>query len=225
MDLWNLDKLAIFIIFAIPGFLMLKINAVLGLEPQADSSKQVIDAVAYSCINYAILAWPIFRIEGAGLKGSSPEIYYAFYAVVILVAPVAWALLWRALRTTQAIQKILPHPTSRPWDYVFRQRLPYWIIVTFKDGKQVAGRYANKSFSSAAPASEQLYLEETWELSAEGGFERPRIDSAGLLILCSEVRTLEFFEVHEEDSNGNKSDPEHTSGEGVATQAANTKPA
>lgn len=210
MDVWNLDKLAILIMFAIPGFLMLKTNAVLGLEPQADSSKQVIDAVAYSCINYAILAWPIFRVEGLGLKKSSPELYYAFYAFVVLVAPVIWALLWRALRTTQLLQKLLPHPTSRPWDYVFRQRLPYWIIVTFKDGKQVAGRYSDKSFASATPAPEQLYLEEAWVLNSDGGFERARTSSAGLLILGNEVRTLEFFPIKEALSNGDTSSTEHT---------------
>ena len=217
MDIWNIDKLAIFILFAIPGFLMLKTNAVLGLEPQADSSKQVIDAVAYSCINYAILAWPIFRVEGMGLKRTSPEIYYAFYAFVVFVAPMLWAFLWRGLRATQVLQKVLPHPTARPWDYVFRQRYPYWIIVTFKDGKQVAGRYSNRSFASASPVPEQLYLEEAWVLNAEGGFERARTNSAGILILGSEVRTLEFFPITEANQDGDTSGTEHTCQEGVAT--------
>jgi len=210
MDLWNLDKLAIFIMFAIPGFLMLKTNAVLGLEPQADSSKQVIDAVAYSCINYAILAWPILRIEGAGLKKTSPELYYGFYGFAVFVAPVLWAVLWRLLRTTQLLQRVLPHPTARPWDYVFRQRLPYWTIVTFKDGKQVAGRYSGRSFASASPMPEQLFLEEAWVLNTDGGFERARTDSAGILILGSEVRTLEFFPIKEAMQDGNTSDPKHT---------------
>jgi hypothetical protein len=48
MDIWNADKLVLFIMFGIPGFLLLKTNAILGLEPVADSSKQVVDAVAYS---------------------------------------------------------------------------------------------------------------------------------------------------------------------------------
>ena len=47
MDLWNVDKLLLFIAFVIPGFCLLKTNAVLGLEPIADSSKQVVDAIAY----------------------------------------------------------------------------------------------------------------------------------------------------------------------------------
>lgn len=199
MDLWNLDKLTIFIVFAIPGFLMLKTNAVLGLEPPNDSSKQIIDAVAFSCINYAILAWPILQIESSDVRHTHPDAYIAFYGFAVLIAPVLLAVGWRTLRCTELAQKVLPHPTARPWDFVFRKRVPYWIIVTFKDGKQVAGKYSGKSFSSAAPAPEQLYLEEAWVLNEDGGFERSRTNSAGLLVLGSEVRTLEFFLVKEED--------------------------
>lgn len=199
MDLWNLDKLTIFIVFAIPGFLMLKTNAVLGLEPPNDSSKQIIDAVAFSCINCAILAWPILQIESSDLQRTHPDAYIAFYVFAVLIAPVLLAVGWRMLRCTELAQKVLPHPTARPWDFVFRKRVPYWIIVTFKDGRQVAGRYSGQSFASAAPAPEQLYLQEAWVLNEDGGFERSRTNSAGLLILGSEVRTLEFFSIRMED--------------------------
>lgn len=193
MDLWSLDKLTIFIVFAIPGFLILKTGAALGLEPPADSSKQIIDAVAFSCINYAFLAWPILSVETSSIKVSHPNAYLAFYGFAVLIFPVLLAVAWRRLRYTDWMQQQLPHPVSRPWDFVFSKRRPYWIIVTFKDGKQVAGKYANQSFSSAAPAPEQIYLEETWVLNENGGFERPRNESAGLLILGSEVRTVELF--------------------------------
>lgn len=205
MDIWNLDKLTIFIVFAIPGFLMLKTNAVLGLEPPADSSKQIIDAVAFSCINYAFLAWPILQIEAADVRHTHPDSYMAFYGFAVLIAPVLLAVSWRLLRCTQLVQRILPHPTARPWDFVFSKRIRYWIIVTFKDGKQVAGKYSGKSFSSAAPAPEQIYLEEAWVLNQDGGFERPRTNSAGLLILGGEIRTLELFPIKEEDEHVDES--------------------
>lgn len=219
MDLWNVDKLILFLLFAIPGFLMLKVNALLGQEPVADSSKQVIDAVAFSCVNYALLAWPILAVEDSSLKRTSPVSYYFFYTFVLLIAPVLWAAMWRTARTTQILQRLLPHPTARPWDFVFRQRKRYWIIVTFKDGKQVAGRYDSKSFSSAAPALEQLFLEQAWVLNQEGGFERARRNSAGLLIIGSEVRTVEFFEILEEEIYGNETDTKHAGPRRVAAEA------
>jgi Family of unknown function (DUF6338) len=206
MDIWSADKLVLFALFVIPGFLMLKTHAVLGLESQGDSSKQVVDAVAYSCINYALLCWPILRVEASGLRHSQPEAYYGFYGFVVLVAPVLWAVAWRVLRSTQVLQRVLPHPVSKPWDYVFAQRRRYWMLVTFNDGKQVAGRFDSKSFASASPSPEQLYIEQAWEVNADGGLERKRETSAGLLILGTEVRTVELFHILEEKPNGNKTD-------------------
>jgi hypothetical protein len=203
MDLWNTGKLILFVAFVIPGFLMLKTSAVLGLQAQGDSTKQIVDAVAYSCINYALLAWPIFAVESSDWKTTKPLLYGAFYATAILVTPVAWALLWRHFRTTQAVQKALPHPAEKPWDFVFRQRQAYWMLITFKDGKQVAGRYDSRSFASAAPSPEQLFLQEAWVVSEDGGFERPRTDSAGILVLGSEVRTVELFNIHQGGQGGN----------------------
>lgn len=225
MDLWNADKLLLFIVFVIPGFLLLKANAVLGLEPPADSSKQIVDAVAYSCINYALLAWPILLVEGSSLRKYNEALYFGFYGAVVFAFPVLLALAWRLLRSTQLLQEMLPHPTAKPWDFVFRKRRPYWILVTFKDGKQVAGRYDSDSFASASPTAEQIFLQEAWALSEEGGFERPRTNSAGILVLGSEVRTLEFFNFLQEERNGNEtSTTKRTAGEGMAAQADTSDP-
>ena len=220
MDIWNIDKLVLFIAFVIPGFLILKANAVLGLEPAADSSKQIVDAVAYSCVNYALLCLPILTVESSTLKKVNLEGYLIFYGFVILVAPLLWAVLWRWLRTTQFFQRVLPHPTTKPWDYVFRQRRRYWILITFKDGKQVAGRYDSRSFSSASPALDQIYLEQTWVVNADGGFERQRENSAGILVLGSEIRTIEFFNVLLGETNGDQADTNRSRSQGMAANTA-----
>ncbi|MES2948736.1 MAG: DUF6338 family protein [Pseudomonadota bacterium] len=219
MDLWNIDKLQLFIAFVIPGFLLLKVNAVLGLEPAADSSKQVVDAVTYSCINYALLLWPILAVENSNLRVAHQGWYFAFYGFVVLICPVILALIWRSLRTTPMMQSILPHPVGKPWDYVFRQRLRYWVLVTFKDGKQIAGLYDSKSFSSASPIPEQLYLEQAWTLNAEGGFERPRTNTAGILVIGSEIRSVELINVLSEEDDGDKS---HTTRSGTERLATST---
>jgi len=216
MDIWATDKLALFLAFVIPGFISLKTYAVLGLQSPRDSTQQLVDAITYSCVNYALLAWPILEVEASGWKKTYPSLYFAFYGAVLLVAPMIWALLWRWLRTTQALQKILPHPTDKPWDYVFRRRLPYWMIVTFKDGNKIAGRYDSKSFASAAPAAEQLYIEEAWVLNDDGGFERPRSDTAGILALGSEIATVEIFHILKGEDSGDKAISTSTSQEGLA---------
>lgn len=217
MDIWATDKLALFLSFVIPGFISLKAYAVLGLQSPRDSTQQIVDAVTYSCLNYALLSWPILEVEASDWKMTNRSFYFAFYGAVLLVAPVIWALLWRWLRTTQVLQNILPHPTDKPWDYVFRRRLPYWMIVTFKDGKRIAGLYGSASFSSASPAAEQLYIEEAWVLNEDGGFERPRTDTAGILALGSEIATVELFHILKGEKSDNKTNSTKTGKEGLAT--------
>ena len=202
MDIWETQKLLLFIAFVVPGFISLKTYELLFPGTPKEASQQLIDAVAYSSINYALLLWPIYEIETHSIRTTYPTAYICFYVFVLLIAPISWACILRKLRTTQFFQSALPHPTAKPWDYVFGQRKPYWVIVSLKDGGQIAGRYDSKSFASSAPAAEQLYLEETWVLNEDGGFERPRTDSAGVMILALEIVKIEFFNIIQGDKNG-----------------------
>jgi hypothetical protein len=53
--------------------------------------------------------------------------------------------------------------------------------------------HSTSSFASNSPTSEQLYLEETWVINDEGGFERPRNESAGVIIVGADIATVELF--------------------------------
>jgi hypothetical protein len=198
MDIWDADKLLLFIAFAIPGFISLKLyETVFPSEPRA-SSERVIDAVAYSCINYAVLVWPIYEVETQQLRVTNPHGYIAFYVFVLLIAPALLVLVYAALRRANLMQNVLPHPTEKPWDFVFGKRFPYWVIVTLQDGNKIAGRYGERSFASSAPAPAQLYLEEAWVFK-DDGFERQRTDTAGILILGPDIVSVELVNIKRTD--------------------------
>lgn len=192
MDIWEIDKLALFIAFVIPGFISIKAYQLAFPGTERATSDQLIDAIAYSSINYALLIFPIIAVESGTLRDTCRSLYYLFYIFVLFLAPIIWVLLWKYLRTRDFFQRNAPHPTAKPWDYVFAQRKPYWVKVTLKDGTVIAGRYADKSFSSSAPAPEQIYLEQTWVLNDKGGFERAKNNTAGVLILSSEISHVEL---------------------------------
>jgi len=227
LDIWTADKLVLFIAFVVPGFVSLKAYDLFSPAASKDASSQVVDAVAYSSINYALLLWPIYAVESADIRTTSPNWYIVFYVFVLLVAPISWAALLKVLRTTQFFQRSLPHPTGKPWDYVFGQRRPYWVIVSLKDGKRVGGKFSGRSFASSAPAPEQLYLEETWVINEAGGFERARTASAGVLILSAEVASIELFNL----TQGRSDDEQNTglgripSAKGLATGPEPATPA
>ncbi len=225
MEIWDANKLVLFIAFVVPGFISLKAYELLVPRVAKDSAQQLIDAVAYSSINYAILLWPIYEIETHAIRSTCPSAYVAFYVFVLLVAPISWACLLRWLRSTQFVQNTLPHPTEKPWDYVFSKRKPYWVIVSLKDGKKIGGRFDSQSFASSAPAVEQLYLEQCWEVNEDGGLERKRVDTGGILILAADVATVEFFNVIEGDLNERSEESEQgvsASTRGISTKTAET---
>lgn len=193
MKVWEVDKLFLFIAFVIPGFISIKVYELLFPTQQKDSSKQLIDAITYSCINYSLLLWPILEVESSSLSQAHPSMYRIFYVMVMFVFPIIWVLIWKWVRTRSIFQKNAPHPTEKPWDYVFAKRKWFWVIVTLKEGDKIAGKYASASFASSAPAPEQIYLEECWVLNEDEGFERSRTNSAGIIILSDEISTIELF--------------------------------
>ena len=199
MNIWDENKLALFIAFVVPGFIAIKVYELLSPSTQVDTSKQVIDAVSYSCLNYAILLWPIYCVESSDLRTSHPQIYALFYMGVLFFAPVLLVLFWKYLRELDWIQKFVPHPTQKPWDFVFAQRRTYWVIVTLKNGEKIGGMYGPNSFASSAPSEEQIYLEEQWILNDDGGFERRAEQTSGIIILSSEIRSVEFMHSGEQD--------------------------
>lgn len=194
MDIWEIDKIYIFIAFAIPGFISLKVYELINPSNAKESSYQIIDAVTYSCINYSLLLLPIAVIESNNIKKTSPFWYITFYMVVLFIAPILWALAWQWLRKREIFQKNAPHPTRKPWDWVFAQRKSYWVKITLKDGTKLAGPYADKSFASSSPAEEQIYLEESWLLNEEGGLARSKKGSSGVIVMSSEISYLELMD-------------------------------
>lgn len=193
MNIWEADKFILFFAFVIPGFISIKAYDLFFPSEPKDSSKQLIDSIAYSSINYALLFSPIIWVESSQLKNLCPFVYYLFYVLVLFVAPIIWVWIWKKTRESQRFQKNMPHPTQKPWDYVFGQRKPYWVIAKLKDGTEVAGRYGQNSFASSAPAEEQIYLEEAWFLNEDKGFDRPKNQTSGIILLSSELVCLEFF--------------------------------
>lgn len=142
MDIWEIDKLFLFIAFVIPGFISLKFYQLLYPGVLRNASDQLVDAIAYSCVNYALLLWLILIVESSSLQVVHQNFYYLFYAFVLFVAPIIWVLLWSWLRTRELFQKNAPHPVAKPWDFVFQQRKQYWVIVYLKSGEQIGGKFS-----------------------------------------------------------------------------------
>jgi len=207
MDIWEVNKLFLFIAFVVPGFISLKTYDLLQPGLTKDSSQQIIDAVTYSSVNYALLLWPIYAIETNEIRLQHPTLYIIFYVFSLLIAPICWVFAFLRLRKSEFFQKTIAHPTVKPWDYVFSKRGRYWVIATLNNGEKIGGRYDAKSFVSHGPAPHQIYLEEAWVINEAGGLERPRSETAGIIICAAEIVAIELFHIREgEDDDGQTED-------------------
>lgn len=193
-DIWEVDKLYLFVAFVIPGFISIKVYELLFPPSQVAATSKVVDAITYSCINYALLLFPIIKIDTPQFSEAHPDLRLLLYVAVLFVFPVIWVWFWKKLRYSEWFQGNAPHPTAKPWDFVFSKREEYWVIVTLKNGREVAGRYSGRSFVSSSPTPEQLYMEEVWILNENRGFERPVERSSGVIILSDEISTVELIE-------------------------------
>lgn len=68
LDIWQADKLFLFIAFVMPGFISIKCYQLFHPGIVRNVADQIVDAIAYSCINYSLFLWLIFAVEGARCK-------------------------------------------------------------------------------------------------------------------------------------------------------------
>lgn len=192
MDIWDANKLILFIAFFVPGFIALKVWDLLVPGEVRDSSQSVIEAVAYSCINYALMSWLLILDAHLALASSAPFWHGVVIFVILFVAPIALAFAYWSLRNTKWFLKHFRHPVQKPWDYVFGKRESFWVIAELVDGTIVGGIYDTDSFSSSFPMEEQIYLQQVWEVSGDQ-FLHPIDRSEGVIISGKHLRCLKFY--------------------------------
>lgn len=193
MDIWEQDKLLLFLAFVMPGFVSLKTYELFFPTQYSGSLHRIVEAITYSCINYAILFWLIVYVETSNISDSWSFLYYLFYVFVFIIAPIMWVLIWKQIKGSRFFHSMSPHSIEKPWDFVFDFREPLLVILVLKDGSKLAGKFDFNSFASNTPSEEQLYLEEAWSLNKDNSFDRPKNFSKGIMVSSNVISYIEFF--------------------------------
>ncbi len=193
MDIWQLDKLSLFLIFFLPGFISIKIYDLLIPSEKRDFSKSLFEVIGYSALNFAALSWLIILIHSGYFYREHKFWYLIILLLIIFVIPILWPMLILKILYWSPIANRIIHPILKPWDFVFGKKNVCWIIVHLQDGRKIGGKYDRGSFASSFPAEEQIYLEEVWELDEKGAFKRPIERSRGIIVLGKDISSIEFF--------------------------------
>lgn len=192
-----LDNLQLILTLIVPGFVAVRVYDLLIPAERRDFSKMIIDVFAYSVFIFPLIAWPLYSLQVNGFPIDRPLAYIYVYVGLILVVPTALSSIVVFLRKKGWFPS-LPHPSPTAWDFIFSQEKAFWLIFHLKDGRRIGGFFAEKSFASAYPREQAVYVEELWSLGEDGTFSSKIDRNAGGLIRRADCDIVEFFTVLEE---------------------------
>ena len=161
MDIRNVDKLTLFLVFFVPGFISIKVYDLMVPGERRDFSKSLLEAISYSTLNFAALFWLIALIQTGGFYRSHFILYSLSVAMIMAGVSACWPFLFLRLSTWRPIAKHLLHPIRKPWDYVFGKREPFWIIVHLQNGQKIA----DASVSGPSPPPTRRMSRSIWRKS------------------------------------------------------------
>lgn len=84
-------------------------------------------------------------------------------------------------------------PTPSAWDFIFATVEPGWVRIRLQDGSWVGGWFAEKSFASAFPDPQELYIEVGYVLSPEGTFTGEVSAPGGMFVRCQDAVAVDFI--------------------------------
>ena len=154
-----------------------------------------LEAGAFGIVNLVLL-WPVLLWFADSFSFEGWEEGIAIYLVgiaVILVAPVAWAVMVHlGLGWLERKNWILRRPKTA-WDAFFLKKVPAKIIVRMKDASMIGGQFGGASYASLSPQSGHLYIEKAWKISEAGEFVEPIRESLGLVLRPEDYAFVELF--------------------------------
>jgi Family of unknown function (DUF6338) len=183
----------------VPGFVF---DAVLSkFVPRHSSTLRelvLLRLLTATAFNYAVCSPVIYLLVTGALFANSPWWQGLTWSVVIFVVPIVLALIvakasqkgFLALVARKLrLRSINPIPTG--WDWIFSRTAPCYLLVTLRDGAEVAGYFGGQSMASSDRDRKDLYLERVFVVPARGPW-RPIEPPSGIYIEGSQIAFIEF---------------------------------
>lgn len=98
---------------------------------------------------------------------------------------------WCIRRTGEEFSSYDPTPTA--WDFAADHMGRGFVRVYTSDNTWVGGRSEEQSYFSGYPETREIFLQEAWELDADGVFVRPIPQTAGVWIRCDDAQFVQFL--------------------------------
>jgi hypothetical protein len=209
MTISGFEALFYTLAFVVPGFLLHSTIAVFVPRKAEQPQLSLLRFLSLSCANYALWSWLIYLISATAFFKDHPARAAIAWGIVILLSPIALGMLGGFLSQNNLVRKLLQrcglvpmHAIPTAWDFRFSKiEKAVWVLVTLKDGGQVAGLFGSRSFASSDPSERDLYIQSVFRVPGEGQWQRvPGND--GVLISGDQIKYIEFWTDEMENKNG-----------------------
>ncbi|HTO15606.1 MAG TPA: DUF6338 family protein, partial [Edaphocola sp.] len=129
MEIFEINKIVLFIVFFIPGFISMKVYHLMIASEKINFSESIGEAIAFSSINYAALSWLIILINKFDLINKQFTIFLLLVIFIIFIAPIFWTIIFVWLSKSKKLRKHILSPIKNPWDFYFEKKKSCWVIV------------------------------------------------------------------------------------------------
>lgn len=206
MNLTSLDAVFYAFAFLVPGFVLDSVLSTFQRRRPEPTQLSFLRLLTLSAINYAIWSWLVFLLVQSPWLRGAPLFSALLWFLVIFIGPVVVGLVLSYSSQREFVRQFLQWIGLRPiqviptaWDWQFgRMDEPHWMLVTLRDGSQVAGYFGSRSYASSDPGERDLFVEQLWEIPEDGSTWQPLRPGQGILISRNEIRHVEIWPVSSE---------------------------
>lgn len=190
-------------LFIVPGYIWSTVYSRLVPRRSLETQVRIIEFLTLSCLNHAPWFWLFGLLFATEFSKRHPGWTGILLILPGIVSPIILGLVFGHMDQLDWMRKSLGrfgfrsiHQIPSAWDYHFSRQLPYWVIVTLKDGSRVYGLFGYRSFAGDDPKERDLYLEAVC-VPKEDGEWMPVEGNGGILLKAEQVAAIEFKKMRE----------------------------
>jgi hypothetical protein len=198
-DFKGAENFYLILVFVVPGIVALSVRSKFITGRSPSTSENLLTFLVLSLVYYS---FTIFLVEYAFSVREPWQARAAIWIMLILGGPALFGLLlgiaaqkewtnWIGDKLNLNIVHVIP--TAWDWRFSKVPRGGMFIMVTLKNGDQVAGLFGSNSFASSDAGERDLFIEEEYIVSEDGRWEA-RSERVGILICQQEVKYIEFWQ-------------------------------
>jgi hypothetical protein len=210
-------------VFVLPGFITLifreRLYVVRGQETPFE---RLLSALFYSALIYGALLGiashcglqkqDLVEFHN-GEKSLGEDLLVAFIVFLLLPAVIAViGSLWMSSKKLRPwLLKLVgsseAHSITSGWNELFSKQGASLIRATLSDGRVVGGFYDEPSLAGYSEQTQDIYINERWELDDDGWFIKPAERSMGLWLPKESIVSLEIYDIEDKSAPLEKEAP------------------